>query len=220
MFGCGLYWLWDTGLRYEPEPIDAGRGKMLLPHPAVAQSPGWWGMIFTLVFDATFFASLLFGYLFLWTIAPNWPPPAYIEPAPVAAALTGLALALTAWAGYRAVAANTRSDTTATKIWLVITGIASLAAAAGLIAIPLFSAPSATEHAYGAAVLMLAAYGAAHSGLTAVGAGFVLLRLAGGFLSPRRSLDLRNLALFGAYAGASGAAILGAVHLMPLVGPL
>jgi cytochrome c oxidase subunit I+III len=217
---CGLRWLWDTGLRHEPEPIDAGLGKLLLPHPAVAQSPGWWGMIFTLVFDATFFASLLFGYLFLWTIAPNWPPPAYIEPAPVIAALTALALGLSAFAAYRAVAANTRSDAGGTRLWLIVTGLASFAATAGLIAIPVFLAPWPTEHAYGAAVLMLAAYGALHSGLTAVGAGFVSLRLARGFLSPRRSLDLRNLALFGTYAGASGAAILAAVHLMPLVGSL
>ena len=40
--------------------------------------------------------SLLFGYAFLWTVAPNWPPPAYLEPGRLgpALALGGAVLAL------------------------------------------------------------------------------------------------------------------------------
>ena len=37
----------------------------MLPHHAAEQGPGWWGMVFTLVFDAMLLASLLFGYVYL-----------------------------------------------------------------------------------------------------------------------------------------------------------
>jgi cytochrome c oxidase subunit I+III len=217
VIGFALLWLWDTGLRQDPEPIDAGLGKQLLPHPAVEQAPGWWGMIFTIIFDATLFASLLFGYLFLWTIAPNWPPPEMIDANPFVAVVTLAGLASAGFAGVLSVRANRQGRAAIRKLWLLVMAVAASAAVASFAAVPAFLAPPATQHAYSASVLMLSVYGALHAGLVAVGALFVLVRCSRGFVSPMRSLDIRNLSLFCTYSAISGAIAVAAIHLMPMV---
>jgi len=214
----GLRWLWDTGLRQDPEPIAIGEGMELPSSRVSQQSVGWWGMVFTLVFDAAFFASLLFGYLFLWTIAPNWPPPSFLDPDPLLAAVTLVALAAGLIGGMRAAAANRRERSAARQLSLIVAATGHLVAMAGFVAVPVLLAPPATEHAYAASVVMLSAYGALHTGLSGVGALFVLSRCRSGFVSPRRNVDIRNLAAFSTYAGVTGAVVVGAIYLMPLVG--
>ena len=56
--------------------------------------PGWWGSVFLLIANATFFGCLFFGYAFLWTVAPNWPPPewAVVDLRGLGAAVTGAVL--------------------------------------------------------------------------------------------------------------------------------
>jgi cytochrome c oxidase subunit I+III len=212
-----LVWLWSTGLREDPAPVDAGLGHSLPLHPAVEQSPGWWGMIFFLVFNATFFASLLFGYLFLWTIAPNWPPPSFLTADPWVMAVVLAGLAASHLGGWRAIVANRAGHGAQRQTWLLLAAAGGLVAVGGFVAVPAILAPSATAHAYGAAVLMLAGYGALHAGLSTIGALFVLARCRKGFVSPLRSLDLRNLGMICAYSGTTGTIVMGALYLMPLV---
>ena len=73
-----LGWAYQYGLREDAPLLSAGGGYSLLPHFAAPSSPGWWGMLFAIVADGTLYAALLFGYLFLWTVAPAWPPPVYV----------------------------------------------------------------------------------------------------------------------------------------------
>ena len=217
LLGFLLLWLWDTGLREDPAAVDIGGGKKLMLHPAVEQAPGWWGMIFALVFDATLFASLLFGYLFLWTIAPNWPPSDFISPDPLLAGITLAGLIAAVAGGLGAARANRLGAAAARRLWLLLAAAGAIVASGGFVAVPALLAPAASEHAYAASVLMLSSYGALHAGLSAVGALFVLARCASGFVSPLRSLELRNLSLFCAYSGVTGAIAAAAIHLMPLV---
>src|SRR5690606_1534214 len=49
-----LGWAWRTGIDRDPEPMPAGRGLSLPLHTVSEGAPGWWGMCFTLVADATF----------------------------------------------------------------------------------------------------------------------------------------------------------------------
>ena len=62
--------VWVMGDRRDRGFEDAGLG-VALPHAAeVGRSPGWWGSLFLLTANAVFFGSLIFGYAFLFTIAP------------------------------------------------------------------------------------------------------------------------------------------------------
>src|SRR5208282_2685085 len=56
---------------YGPMPI--GRGASVPPHTEVPGAPPWLALICTLVADGTLFTSLVFGTLYLWIAAPNWP---------------------------------------------------------------------------------------------------------------------------------------------------
>ena len=69
-----------AGLARDYGPMPVGRGVSVPPHTEVAGAPPWLALNFTLVADGTLFTSLLFGTLYLWISAPNWPPAAAPEP--------------------------------------------------------------------------------------------------------------------------------------------
>ncbi|WP_366555071.1 cytochrome c oxidase subunit I [Aquibaculum sediminis] len=214
--GTFLRWAWTHGRRQDPEPLPAGEGLMLLPQAAVSSAPGWWGLLFTLVADGTVLAALLFGYLFLWTVAPAWPPPAFIELQPLIPLLGALALLVALLAARGAQAANRRAAVGMRGVWLLVVLLAGLLAAGALLAIPL-TAPAPQTHAYYAVTAVLAGYGAFHCLLGVVIAGFVLLRCRAGFVSALRQLDLRLLSLWWDYTGGTGLLILAAITLLPQV---
>jgi cytochrome c oxidase subunit I+III len=214
-----LDWLWATGLRADPVPVGVGRGLKLMPHAATARPPGWWGMAFTLVVDGAFFASLVFGYLFLFTVTPGWPPPRFMpfEPLSFAATLAALALGFVASRG--AERANRRSDGRESASWLAAGALAGFAAAAGFLVVPLLLAPPPTEHAYAAALAALAGFGALHAFLAGIGSAFGWARLRFGYVSPRRPLDLVNAGLLWRYTSITGALLILLIHLSPLAAP-
>src|SRR5690606_37119564 len=96
-----LLWSWRNGAKADPTPVDVGEGLLLMPHHGDSYAaPGRSGLLYTLLADATLFASLLFGFVYLWTIAPNWPPPEYIS-SDLAWPATGVIALAIAYAGGR-----------------------------------------------------------------------------------------------------------------------
>jgi cytochrome c oxidase subunit I+III len=213
-----LVWLWETGLKADPPPVEFRDGEALLPHAAVGKPVGWWGMVFTLVTDGSFFAHLVFGYLFLWVIAPNWPPPEMIRGDVFLPVLTAAALLTGALASRRAVRVNELDRDPDRQRWLLIAAGSGLVAVLGFLAVPLLLAPSATSHAYGAALTALAAYGAFHALLSMLGSGFGLLRATFGYVSAARGQDLRNPDLLWRFTAVTGLILLFLIHVMPVIG--
>jgi len=212
-----LIWIWQSGLKEDPTPIDIGHGKKLLPHPASPQSPGRWALIFTLWADAAFFASLVFGYLFLWVVAPNWPPPRFITSEPAIPLLTAAALAAAWTASTLAVRSNERAEPKTMSLCLLFAAASGSIALAGFLAIPVWYAPSPTEHAYGAATAAMAGFGALHAAIGTIASALGFLRGRYGYVSPLRSLDIRNPVLLWAFTAMSGFIILAIMYGMPLL---
>ncbi|APT59591.1 cytochrome c oxidase subunit I [Roseomonas gilardii] len=213
-----LCWTPDPAARRDSGPIPAGRGLMLPPHAESGSAPSLWAMRFTLVADATLFASLLFGAAFLYVVAPNWPPPAMLS---VGRATGGwlpgglvlLALALAAVGGRWAVAANARGRTAGRAAGLLLALLGHGMALAALLRL-LRLVPDPTAHAVGALGAALLAYAALHAALGLLFAGFGLYRGYAGYLSPRRGLDLRIGRLWHDYTAMTGAmALLAAMAL-------
>ncbi|WP_295371697.1 cytochrome c oxidase subunit I [uncultured Pseudacidovorax sp.] len=78
-----LRWSWVNGdhpgygaPHEEEEAVTEVHGVVLRPHTHGFDGPGLWGMKFTLLADGAFFSSLLFGWFYLWTVAPGWQAPA------------------------------------------------------------------------------------------------------------------------------------------------
>jgi cytochrome c oxidase subunit I+III len=215
-----LWWGWSNGLAEDPGPLPAGRGIDLLPHAASDGAPGWWGTWLMLVANGAFFASLIFGYIFLATMAPNWPPPALVEPqlGVIAAIVAGVVGGVAA--AQRAVAMNAAVGPAAAMPWLAAALVAGVLAAAGFAAVPLTGMVSPTAHAYDATVSTLAGYGALHAAIAAIICGHVLARCLAGYVSPLRSLDMRVARLWWGYTALTGLIIAVAIFGLPLVAAL
>ncbi|MGE7204275.1 cytochrome c oxidase subunit I [Sphingomonas sp. NPDC019816] len=188
----GWRWAWSNGIRRDVGQVTVGDGLSLPTSFEATRTTGWWGSVFALSASATLFASLLFGYAFLWTIAPNWPPPALIAPSLVAPllALAGAAVAFHAGRGGRGMRGLVGQVTIIAALGWLLTG-----------------APDPASHAYAATSAMLAAYAIFHAGLAAIMYAFLLARARHGFHSPARGGEARIIRLWSDHAAGVGASV-------------
>jgi cytochrome c oxidase subunit I+III len=209
----------SAGLSRDYGPMPVGHGVSVAPHTEVTGSPPWWALIFTLVADGTLFTSLVFGTLYLWISAPNWPPAQYFSPDVRFAAVAFVALAVAAAAARGSLRALAAGGMTRGWIGLAMLGLlAAIAAAVGLIG---GIVPRPTSHALGATAAALLAYVALHAGIGLLFLLSNLLRYGAGLVSSRRSLDLRLTLLWLDYTLVTGVVALGLVLALPaLVGLL
>ena len=210
---AGLRWAWANGLDRDWPDQDAGRGLTLPLAPQVHDAPGWWGMVVGLAVNATFYITLLFGYLYLWAVAPAWPPDAFVDAGRLTALLVAMATLAGALGFHVAVRAN--ADGRSPLPGLALALVAGAMAALGLVWQLVHDIPSPTGHAYAAVTTVLVGYVALHALLSAVMAGFAALRWRHGYVSPLRSLDLRVPRLWSAYTALVALISLGLVHALP-----
>ncbi|OGN51704.1 MAG: cytochrome c oxidase subunit I [Caulobacterales bacterium RIFOXYB1_FULL_67_16] len=202
-------WAWSLGHRTDL-PLRAVGGGLDLPNATqVARSPSWWGSVFLLTANATFFGSLLFGFAFLWTVAPAWPPPAWFGASLLEWAVGILAAGLAVVSIRRAARANARGDDV--RIWLGLTFLSALLVAGATLGI-VVRAPTPAGHAYGATLLVLGGYALFHAALVALMVAFLAARVFRGFTSPRRHADFPVVTLWVDYLAATAMLIFAVAH--------
>jgi len=209
-------WAWTLGWRQEIGPVTIGAGETALTHREAPGAPGWWGTIFLLVADGTLLGSLLFGYAFLWVVAPNWPPPELIAagwPQGILAGLAALAgTVLTRLAASACVAGNNASA----SLWSALAVGAQAIVIAALLWLGIAELPAPTGHAYAASSWAMIAYAMLHAFIALLCAAFIRARIASGHVRADRGLETSVAQLFGDYAGVATWLILACV-LAPLV---
>ncbi|MFL9828500.1 cytochrome c oxidase subunit I [Rhodoplanes sp. SY1] len=214
--GSFLLWTRGSGSAADRGPLPAGRGATARPHTESASPPPLWAMALALAADATAFAALGFGILFLWVVAPNWPPPAWLVPdiASGLAVLAGLAIAAAAGvlSARPAIAAAPRPREAALLVAALGHGLA-LAGFGAIIA----AVPAPTGHAYAASTLVVLLYAALHAAIGMVIAAYGLWRSRAGYVSVARRLDLRIGSLWHAATAAIGLATLGLAFGLPWI---
>jgi len=204
----GLRWAWVLDWRQDLGPLPIGRGAVAPIHREAVGAPGWWGSAFLLVADGTALASLLFGYAFLWVIAPNWPPPERIEGG-LAAALVAAAAGLAGCLFTRRCLADGANGLSAPASRMALSATAAqLVTILALVTLGITALPAPQEHAYAAGSWALLAYALLHAAIALLCAGFGRIRITAGHVSPRRTLDLRVARLFGDYSAATLAIVL------------
>jgi cytochrome c oxidase subunit I+III len=70
-----LRWSWENGAHPLAAPEAKTRPGEPPLHSRTFDGPGLWGMGVSLLANASLFLSLLFGWLYLWTVAPQWQSP-------------------------------------------------------------------------------------------------------------------------------------------------
>ncbi|MBV2128449.1 cytochrome c oxidase subunit I [Arsukibacterium indicum] len=70
-----LRWSWENGGHPLAAPQSASRPSSLPYESRTIDGPGRWGMIVTLLANGSLYMSLLFGWFYLWTAAPQWTAP-------------------------------------------------------------------------------------------------------------------------------------------------
>ena len=190
--------------------IDAGRNAHVPPNTEVDGSPAWWAAAFALLANATMFASLLFGTVYLWFVGPEWPPRQSVDLG-MWSVVALLAFAASLPLGRSAAAANLRG-TPQSALWLLAAlGIVQIA----LVAILLNRIPDARAHAHFATAFALLLYAGIHAGLCLTLTANTLLKVHRGCVSPRRRVDFAVNTLWYDYTAVTGILAIGVILFMP-----
>ncbi|MEJ6655941.1 MAG: cytochrome ubiquinol oxidase subunit I, partial [Pseudomonas sp.] len=70
-----LRWSWFNGAHPQSAPVREDDPVDPPLHSRTFDGPGRWGMLVTLMANGSLYASLLFGWFYLWTAAPQWQAP-------------------------------------------------------------------------------------------------------------------------------------------------
>lgn len=205
-------WLWDSGRREDIGGVEIGQGESVPLHTEASEPPTLWGMIFTLMANGVFFGSMVFGYLYLWVIAPNWPPPALIPPV-WSSPLVALLAAGGAWISALRARVAVKAGSSHGLAWLTACACMSLIAALAVETPLLWLIPAPASHAYAALVHALALYGAFQATIGALIAGYAAARTRFGYVSTARSVEFSALVLWQSYTAAVVLVIVALIHL-------
>jgi cytochrome c oxidase subunit I+III len=216
-------WLWSTDPGPSHPPVGIGGGITLPVHKTGASSHSWWAMIVLILVSGSMFASLLFGYLFLWTVSPEVWPADTSELPKLAWPLTSSALLIASCACVAWVSRRLTSGKASLKLPLgTALGIGSVLLIAATVVELLGqqrAGLSPTESAYGAMVYTLFSLQAFYVGIVAIMGIYTIARTWSGLLNGVRRSTFDNTMLMWYYTIAQGLIATALVHSFPrLVG--
>jgi cytochrome c oxidase subunit I+III len=213
-----LCWLWSTDPGPVIPPVDIGGGIRLPVYQNGSSSHSWWAMVVLVLVSGSVLASLVFAYLFLWTVSPEvWPVatsvPALTYPA-VSAVLLIASSALVAYAGQRLRHAR-RNEHGVFRAAMGIAIILLLSAAV----LELYAQGEAgikpTESAYGASVYILLSVQTFFAVVMTFMGTYTVARSVAGLLHSERRVTYENTMLFWHYTVAQGLIVLALIHGFP-----
>jgi cytochrome c oxidase subunit I+III len=213
-----LIWMWGS----DPEPLpraEIGHGIKVPTYVSGSLSHSWWAMVVLLLVAGSLFLSLVFSYLFLWTVSPQiWPKP---EQMPQSTWPFVSAILLASSSGLMIVAGRSlpkRPRDWAAAVVVIGLAVASLSGGLGVEILSHWRAglrPEADAHA--ALVYMTSFLQLQLVLALIVMAGFAVARCLAGMLSYRRRVVFDNAALLWHYTVVQGLFGLLLVHGFPRI---
>lgn len=194
-----LQWSWHNGAHpvaapfYDDEPYDPPL------HSRTCDGPGRWGMIVTMMANGTLYASLLFGWFYLWTAAPLWETP---EDGPLSLAfllVTGVLLSAVVLLYRQTVGRLAAGDARGLEARLWLVSVLGLLHFAGLLWVLLDARLSPRSSAHDSVLMVMLIYLLLHGGLAAILTGLQALRVRIGYVGERAPYELFVLQPFWSY---------------------
>jgi cytochrome c oxidase subunit I+III len=213
-----LRWLWDSDPGPAHPPVDIGGGIRLPVSVAGPSSHSWWAMGVLILVSASIFASLVFSYLFIWTVSPQlWTGRALPAlQAPLLSAVLLLASAGgVAWCGRRLRAAPPGRQRALQGMLLAAVALLGASFAAELQG-HLASGVGPRQDAYGALVYMVLVLQGMFVALVACMGLYTAARSVAGLLGPDRRATFDNTRLLWYYTAAQGVLAGALLHGFPL----
>jgi cytochrome c oxidase subunit I+III len=200
-------WLWESDPPPSGKLYDIGGGLALPDYVSGKDSHSWWAMVVLMLVDGSVYASLVFAFYYLWTVASEgWPPENLDYPAVVSSLLSAGAWVLSAatlWLADRSLANASKSRFIGLS---VLAGIAMLAGFAFSLHALLSTNIRPTDHGYGATMYTMVAWQGLHVTLLTLMAGFTLARTLAGYVDQVRRNTFDNTRIFW-YFGAAQALV-------------
>ena len=195
--GVILRWLWNgTAIIPEKERKYIGHGVEVPLYASGPDSVGWWAMLITMLAVITAFVSLLFGYLFYWTLDRDFPPPGMPGPGWFWPTL-GTAMLMGSWALTNLVRKwNRQDDARLVYGGLGVSCLLAIAGGAAMIAGPYLNGMDPTQHVYAATIWLLVIWTAIHAGLGLIMNAYCIARRAFGRMTAKYDIDIHNVGLF------------------------
>jgi cytochrome c oxidase subunit I+III len=209
-------WTWQSDPSPTSELVDIGGGIRLPSYMTGPSSHSWWAMVVLIMVSGSVFGSMLFSYLFLWTVSPQiWPQapslPSLVWPSADAAMLAASSACI-AWISH----ALKRGNAKLAMATLVPTASVMLLAS---VALEYYAQAQtglrAQDTAYGAAVFTLIGLQAFFVLISVTMAGFALVRNRAELLTSRRRVVFDNAMLMWHYTVVQGLITLALVHFFP-----
>lgn len=203
-----LRWSWENGAHPRAaagEAHDLPAGLQL--HSRTFDGPGLWGMGLTLLADGALFTSLLFGWLYLWAVAPQWQPPerSAIGVWPLLAVTA--AVAAGTWLMQRCVARLRQGQAQGLAGRLLAAGACAALACAGLAGLLAWSGLQPRQTAHDAVLCFTLLFLLVHGALAGVMSALQAWRVRLGYVGPRAPYEPLVVALWWRFtAGAAGLA--------------
>ena len=209
-------WLWSTDPDPSPASVDIGAGIRLPVYMTGSSSHSWWAMVVVIMVAGTIFGSLLFSYLFLWTVSPEvWPA---ADSLPVLAwPLTSAALLLASGGCITWISrCLKRGDA---RLRMVFAIPAALLLVAASVAVDWYGLAQtvlrAQDTAYGATVYTIISLQGFFAAVVSMMGLYTLARSRRGLLDGRRRVTFDNTMLLWYYTVAQGLIGLALVHSFP-----
>ena len=213
-----LIWMWGSDPMPAPR-AEIGHGIKVPTYVSGPLSHSWWAMVVLMLVAGSLYLSLVFSYLYLWTVSPQiWPKPGQMPPSmwPFFSAILLISSSGLVILAGRALPNRSRGG--AAFVGLVGLATMSLCGSLGVEVLSHWRAgirPDADAHgalAYMASFLQLQLVLA-----LVVMAGFAVARCLAGMLSHRRRVVFDNAALLWHYTVAQGLFGLLLVHGFPRI---
>jgi cytochrome c oxidase subunit I+III len=208
-----VQWCWLLDKPMDQPPADIGAGIMAPSYARGMTSPGWWAMAITLIVSGMVVLLSGFTYVFLWSQRPDlWAAPA--GDLGVILTLLGSGAAF-AWISVRALEHDgPRSPPVATAFMAASAGLVAAAwalDARGWLGVGL--KPDGGPQ--GAAIAALVSWQGVFVATALLMGGYVLFRLAFGYVRAAQPTTFQVIGLFLAYAAAQGAFAAALPRLFP-----